>query len=220
MTLFAVPVRKIVFSRAIYPRASFCGLLADWAGVSFCRNSCFVIFSKTKQTIKGLLYCLLKSHAIGGSCKNRVGVNAVPIHMPGLIVSNSVYRKHFRGGRIVNLLLLRRPLAVFWRIISIIVNSINGMFSGRLLAHIKYKIGKSASPLKPSFTHLYATPAVVFVMIVFFVIAPFSHSLIAVIFVAMCAASYSVYIHLLISCKYNTIHRTVNLMQEYNREAD
>jgi hypothetical protein len=65
------------------------------------------------------------------------------------------------------LLFVCRPPAILWRVVSVYVNSVNGMIFGWLFAHV----GKKVFKLCPPVANRYSTPAVMSPRIAFGVLA-------------------------------------------------
>ncbi len=70
---------------------------------------------------------------------------------------------------LISMLLSRcRPSAIFWRVVTIIINSINRIFRGWSLSHISKKVLKR---INPALTDSYSASTVIFILINIFIVA-------------------------------------------------
>ena len=102
---------------------------------------------------------------------NRASVYASSSAPTSNSISNITEGERDIGSLVVGLLCLSRPLTILRRVITVIINPIQTVFSGRLLAHISNKVRE----LAPSITDSNASSSVVFERVFSFVGATLSH---------------------------------------------
>lgn len=79
---------------------------------------------------------------------------------------------HLAASPVSGLLLFCRPVAIVWRISSVIVSALNG-HSKWALSHVGQKVFKRVAP---PLTHQNAAPAIVWVCLIVWTVTPFFHA--------------------------------------------